>query len=218
MEPQNTVNSASVDKSVSPDPDLPEDEDEADMLWQNIEDYCEAEEQYSPQSTPTNQVIFYPICIGDRIHHPGGQYEILHRLGNGGFSVVWLARDLKRNTSVAMKVMTAGFAGEKEFANQKMLKEASNLEKSRLNLYLDTFHLESPYDEMRRDGMPILHRVLVTPLAGPALSTYDMRFDMSLRSRMAAAKSLLEALRDLHKAGFIHGGSYCPSLSTDTFS
>lgn len=34
---------------------------------------------------------FHPIHLGDALH--GGRYCVLHKLGHGGFSTVWLARD-----------------------------------------------------------------------------------------------------------------------------
>lgn len=133
---------ASIDKAP-PDRELTEEEEED--LWPDIECECESVEQYNPQPGQSSGVL-YPICIGDTIHHPGGQYRITHRLGKGGFSVVWLAHDLQRKTSVALKVMMTGPASEKEFADQRILKKATNLNKSRLNLYHDTFQLASPYN------------------------------------------------------------------------
>lgn len=86
--------------------------------------------------------------------------------------MVWLARDLMRNESVAIKIMVEGAAGEKKFANQKILKEAGNFGHSGLNLYQDTFLLESPYNSTREDGAPAMfHSGFVLPLAGPAVRT-----------------------------------------------
>ena len=217
METNTNPRIASIQKNFDPDPELSEN-DESD-LWGDLEDCCESEEQYVPQSANSKGVL-YPICIGDIIHHPEGRYEIVHRLGKGAYSVVWLARDLKRNTCVAFKVMVAGVIGEKEFLNQHMLKKAQHLDASRLNLYTDTFLLPSPYNAT---GKPptIFHRVLVLPLEGPSLSEGLVRFDRSLRSRMAAAKSLLETLRDLHQAGFVHSGmcgAYIPPDATNILS
>lgn len=211
-----TLDIATIEKSELPDPELSEDNPEDEELLDEMDDLCEPDYRYIPgafvctydRMYPKGPCgLAYPICIGDRINHSGVSYEIIHRLGMGAFSIVWLARNLKRNESVALKVMVEGIDGEKEFSNQNMLKAAGNLEGSGLNLYQDTFLLESPYNETRKEGTPVMfHRVLVLPLAGPSLNSGQMRFERSLRSRMAAAKSLLEALKDLHKAGFVHGG------------
>lgn len=208
---------ASIQKNFDPDPQLSEN-DESD-LWGDLEDCCESEEQYNPQSANSKGVL-YPFCIGDIIHHPEGRYEIVHRLGKGAYSVVWLARDLKHNICVAFKVMVAGSIGEQEFLNQHMLKRVPQLDGSRLNLYKDTFLLLSPYPSAAEPEKQ-LHRVLVLPLEGPSLREGLVHFDRSLRSRMAAAKSLLETLRDLHRAGFVHSGMcdpYVPPDATDILS
>lgn len=34
---------------------------------------------------------FHPVCLGDTFKD--GRYKIYHKLGWGGFSTVWLARD-----------------------------------------------------------------------------------------------------------------------------
>lgn len=207
METDTTPHIASIQKNLDPDPQLSE--NDHCNLWGELEDCCESEERYDPQTAADSKGLLFPICIGDIIHHPEGRYQIVHRLGKGAYSVVWLARDLKHNIFVAFKVMVAGSIGEKEFLNQHMLKKARHLHTSRLNLYKDTFLPPSPYNAT---GKPptIFHRILVLPLEGPSLSEGQVEFDRSLRSRMAAAKSLLETLRDLHQAGFVHSGMCGP--------
>lgn len=203
---------ASIQKNFDPDPPLSESDE--DNLWGELEDCCESEEQYDPDPADSKGALC-PICIGDIIHYPEGRYEIVHRLGKGAYSVVWLARDLKRNVCVAFKVMVAGSIGEKEFLNQHLPKKALHRDIPSLNVYKDTFLLPSPYNTT---GEPptIFHRVLILPLEGPSLREGLLHFDRSLRSRMAAAKSLLEALRDLHQAGFVHSGMCGPYTPPDT--
>jgi len=36
---------------------------------------------------------FHPVCLGDKFKD--GRYEVVHKLGWGGFSTVWLARDIQ---------------------------------------------------------------------------------------------------------------------------
>ena len=36
---------------------------------------------------------FHPVCLGDTFQD--GRYKIYHKLGWGGFSTVWLAKDNK---------------------------------------------------------------------------------------------------------------------------
>jgi len=47
-----------------------------------VEDYTEPPQRYTAG-------LFYPICIGDVLLHT---YRIVHKLGHGESSTVWLAR------------------------------------------------------------------------------------------------------------------------------
>ncbi|ROV92999.1 hypothetical protein VMCG_09026 [Cytospora schulzeri] len=174
-----------------PEPEF--DSDAEDDLEIDISDFCEAVGDYKLGDLGA----LFPICIGDIIHVGHDQYyRIDHRLGRGAFSTVWVAYGSKQDMSVALKILRAGGtsnAGEKEYTSQRMLGEA-NIDKSHLNLYQDTFYLQSPYGK---------HRVLVLPLAGPSLSKERLEITRTLKARMSAAKDLLEALRSLHQAGLL---------------
>jgi hypothetical protein len=50
-----------------------------------VEDYTEPVQLY-------DLGLFYPICIGEVLVQ---RYRIEHKLGQGGFSTVWLARDIQ---------------------------------------------------------------------------------------------------------------------------
>lgn len=39
---------------------------------------------------------YHPVTLGDTFHD--GRYKIIHKVGWGGFSTVWLARDRKYYT------------------------------------------------------------------------------------------------------------------------
>ncbi|KAF8345533.1 hypothetical protein F5887DRAFT_167103, partial [Amanita rubescens] len=47
----------------------------------------------------------HPVSIGDVFAN--GRYKVLHKLGSGGSSTVWLARDSASETLVALKVLSA---------------------------------------------------------------------------------------------------------------
>lgn len=48
---------------------------------------------------------FHSIDIGDTFKDEN--YKVLHKLGHGGCATVWLARDVKEGSSVALKVMSS---------------------------------------------------------------------------------------------------------------
>ena len=59
--------------------------------------------------------FYYPIRIGDVLNQT---YRIEHKLGHGGFSTVWLARDIPGEKDVALKIIIPGKAGENEYNMQ----------------------------------------------------------------------------------------------------
>ncbi|KAK7737083.1 hypothetical protein SLS63_002874 [Diaporthe eres] len=61
-------------------------------------DNCEDLEQYEPGG-------FHPVHIDD--HYDNGRYRVIHKLGAGGFSTVWLAQDLPGRRWVGLKFIVA---------------------------------------------------------------------------------------------------------------
>lgn len=47
---------------------------------------------------------YHPITIGNILHN---RYQVVDKLGFGGYSTIWLARDIRVNQYVAVKVGTA---------------------------------------------------------------------------------------------------------------
>ncbi|PQK17225.1 hypothetical protein BB8028_0007g04200 [Beauveria bassiana] len=45
----------------------------------------------------------HPVCLGDE--SKDGRYRVVHKLGRGGFSTVWLVRDTQVNRWAALKVL-----------------------------------------------------------------------------------------------------------------
>lgn len=135
---------------------------------------------------------FYPIRIGEVLNQA---YRIDHKLGHGGFSTVWMAHDLKNKKDVALKIMATEAWGEHDYSIQEEIKRAVK-DTSHLVIHTATFFLR---------GKDCNHRVLVFPLRGPTLGSPVGR-RTPMRSRMSAAKQLLEALANLHEGGIVHRG------------
>jgi hypothetical protein len=52
---------------------------------------------------------FHPVTIGDHLHD---RYRIVHRLGFGAYSTMWLARDERADRYVAIKIVAQANAGD----------------------------------------------------------------------------------------------------------
>ncbi|KAI0456349.1 serine protein kinase [Xylaria acuta] len=48
---------------------------------------------------------YHPVVLGDVFYN--GQYKVIRKLGEGSYSTVWLAHDLRNNMYVAIKIMGA---------------------------------------------------------------------------------------------------------------
>lgn len=135
--------------------------------------------------------LYYPICIGEIL---SGRYRIIHKLGHGGFSTVWMAYDTSLHKDVALKIMIPGNSGEQEYHMHKEIAQSVS-DTSSLLLYEETFILHAPSN--------IQHRVLVLPLLGPNIR--DSRFSKTpVKIRMSAAVQLLWTLKSLHDGGIVH--------------
>ncbi|WZH47130.1 uncharacterized protein QYS62_008272 [Fusarium acuminatum] len=67
----------------------------------NVEDISKPTERYKDG-------LYYPIYIKEILID---RYRIKHKLGHGGFLTIWMA-----NVDVALKIITPGQSGKREFA------------------------------------------------------------------------------------------------------
>ena len=97
-----------------------------------VDDYTEPVQRYTAG-------LFYPICIGEVLVET---YRIEHKLGDGRFSTVWLARDIQNEKDVALKIMINQDVeeGEDEYSMQKEIISTVQ-DTSNLVTYLATFSL-----------------------------------------------------------------------------
>lgn len=134
----------------------------------------------------------HPVNLGDVVGH---KFKILHKLGNGGFALVWLARDLDQHRYVALKILRA----DAEDHETKVLKHLKNAAGNvRITNLHETFTIHGP------NGA---HQCLVLDLGGPSLkhlSMYSKRPPLPFRK--AASRKLAEGVAALHSAGVCHGG------------
>jgi serine/threonine-protein kinase SRPK3 len=155
---------------------------------------------------------FHPVSIGDI--YANGRYKILHKLGFGGSSTVWLARDLRpqpgdSDTLVALKVLSG-------FCSAKPTDEIPDLfVPDKLNVFASAAHNPARQnflavkDYFTVEGPNGKNTCIVTQFVGA--SVYSMRFRGRgrLRSDLArkVAKQTANVVELMHSAGLVHGGS-----------
>ncbi|KAI9932288.1 hypothetical protein ASPWEDRAFT_51039 [Aspergillus wentii DTO 134E9] len=150
---------------------------------------------------------YHPVAIGDHLH---GRYRIVHKLGFGGYSTIWLARDEEIGRYVAMKISTADsnshecnilrHLGSVGMPNDKHPGKAS------IPQILDEFDIKGPNGE---------HRCIVTSPASTSLSdareaSYTRLFQLPVARAIIA--QLIQAVAFLHSRGIVHADIYIGNI------
>ncbi|KAJ7441872.1 kinase-like domain-containing protein [Mycena latifolia] len=165
-------------------------------------DEIECVEEYRPGG-------FHPMFIGDEFAH--GRYRVIHKLGFGGSSTIWLVRDQQKKQSgglVTLKAMRADVSSRSpsdlpEISVPVALQAACPGFGSDFQTVEDNFRVQGPNGE---------HQFLVSPLAGPsvlAMADCPGRVSGSRRLRgdlaRKVAKCTAHAIYRMHTTGFVHG-------------
>ncbi|MCJ1263439.1 hypothetical protein MMC22_003309 [Lobaria immixta] len=145
---------------------------------------------------------YHPVAIGDTLK--AGRYKIYHKLGCGGFSTVWVARDNTLEQWVSVKIMTADMTNKsRELQNLQTLAEHSkgSLGAERIVQLLDNF---------LHDGPNGCHQCLVFELLGPdvyrIVTDYAEDGDrLEVETIFKISTQLLEGMAFMHDAGYAHG-------------
>ena len=152
---------------------------------------------------------YHPININDRLHD---RYRVVHKLGHGTFSTVWLAHDANASRYVAVKVGTA-YAERTEVdalldIQSGISTSSYETEKASLiSMALDYFTIQGP------NGT---HPCFVTTPARCSLrelkaGCHSGLFQLDVARSLAA--QLVIAVSLVHSHGYAHGGTCCFHLS-----
>lgn len=145
---------------------------------------------------------YHPVQIGDR--YSNGRYQIVHKLGSGSYSTVWLARDSEINRYVALKIVLADFSeASRESLVLRHLRDFKKANPGSGAKFLTTL-----LNEFYIDGPNGRHLCLVTDPTRGSLAeskeTHPWLFQIRI-SRAIAAQAVL-GLQTIHSSGIVHGG------------
>lgn len=151
---------------------------------------------------------YHPVTLGECLK--AGRYKVLHKLGWGGYSTVWAARDQREQTYVAVKISVAEteYNGDtRELQTLKVLASHHPRPKHTVHM-LDDFDLTGP------NGT---HKCLVYELLGPNVpDIIDANCpDGRLPGKLAKtiAKQCLIGLDSLHQRKIGHGDLHTRNLA-----
>src|SRR6188474_2813410 len=131
-----------------------------------------------------------PLAPGSRV----GSYEIVSSVGAGGMGEVYRARDSKLKRDVAIKVLPADVAGNRERLT-RFEREAHLLAS------LNHPHIASIYGLEENSGVPALVMELVD---GETLSDLMARGPLPVDEAISLARQIAEALEYAHEHGVVH--------------
>ncbi|SPJ75326.1 related to dis1-suppressing protein kinase dsk1 [Fusarium torulosum] len=141
---------------------------------------------------------YHPVHLGDRYYN--GRYRIVHKIGAGNTSTIWLARDDLESRWVALRILKAECSAS----------IGGNI--TMCHSFLAQYHLYDPrfityWHYFRIDGPNGRHLCLVLPFCGPSLRSLSnyMRSRMKLGFVQSLAYQATKMLRDLHRRGLCHG-------------
>ncbi|KAL1883292.1 hypothetical protein Daus18300_000350 [Diaporthe australafricana] len=142
---------------------------------------------------------YHPVDIGDRLgptadsHH----YTILHKLGFGGFSTVWLTRCSRDKHFYALKILTADLPQSqgKDLTILQGLKD-DGFEHPRVARLYESFEVSGP------NGT---HLCLVLPALGPNLDDQSAKKCLAPETRYQICEQIASGVTALHERGVCHG-------------
>lgn len=154
---------------------------------------------------------YHPIMIGDIFHH---RYRIADKLGFGGYSTVWLARDTHLERYVAIKVGIGTSESESDSDSDSLLREIKSLR----TLFAPIALSASIQQRLGRNSIPCLLDEF--EVHGPngthvCYTTAPARFNLSevsfsrlfpLEVSRALVGGITLALAYIHSQGYVHGG------------
>ena len=142
---------------------------------------------------------YHPVLLSDTFEN--GRYRVIHKLGHGGSSTVWLARDNLEERYVALKILCA--EASDDVCDLKIL----DYLQSRASSHPGRKHIGFLDNSFRIQGPNGSHLALVSGVLGPSFSEL-MGSEKQLRRRVAQrlAKQFTQAVAYLHSEGVCHGG------------
>ncbi|OMP85157.1 SRSF protein kinase 2 [Diplodia seriata] len=184
----------------TPPAKVPENPDEWRFVYSGA--LCEFPEDYCPGG-------FHPVNLGDRFHN--GRYRVIRKLGEGAYSIVWLAVDTKTPRYVALKIMVAKASTtitELSILDHLSQRAPSDPNSQHVTTLLDTFTHTGPNGTHRCmvfEPMGITAASLVEELPENKPKTFGVRQRYPYWMAKKILRHALLSLAFLHSNGVVHG-------------
>ncbi|RDL32476.1 uncharacterized protein BP5553_08932 [Venustampulla echinocandica] len=155
-------------------------------------DDVEDREEYKPGG-------FHPVHPGDNLGRDN-RFRVIHKLGNGALSTVWLCRDYEKSKYVALKIIIAD-------APRDVCSELKVVHRKDLDLdQAGGKHIALPLDHFWIDGPSGSHLCQVLPVSGPRVPVIWRTFPDPSKPAINISLQVTSGLQFLHRNGIRHGG------------
>ncbi|PWY64779.1 kinase-like protein [Aspergillus sclerotioniger CBS 115572] len=138
---------------------------------------------------------YHPVCVGDVLHN---RYRVIHKLGHGAFSTIWLSRDEQRAAYVAIKVSAADSSAHEGEILRSITDNCPTTAQGRsmIPVVLNQFEIQGPNGH---------HRCYVTAPAQSSVSAAMFCRRFQIETARVLAAQLVLAVSCLHFQGVVHG-------------
>ena len=142
---------------------------------------------------------YHPVSLGDTFDKE--RYRVVHKLGHGGSSTVWLARDNARQRYVSLKILCADEPNITKIEMLEYLKEtnASHPGHQYISFLYDSFGIDGPNGS---------HICLVSEVLGPSLADLvSLGKQLRASASRKVSRQFVQAVAYLHSEDVCHGGT-----------
>lgn len=149
---------------------------------------------------PRGRGGYHHVDIGDCLGPEGANhfYAILHKLGFGGFSTVWLTRCSQTEQYYALKILIADLPqSQGNLTILQGLKDGGFEHSLVIELY-ESFQVSGPNDT---------HSCLVLPAFGPSLNDLSVKRALSPAMPVQMCQQVANGVAALHERDICHGGA-----------
>lgn len=153
---------------------------------------------------------YHPLSIGDVLHQ---RYHIVHKLGFGSYSTIWLAKDIQQlDRYVAIKIKMAETDRDSNETRtwHHLWAAANDPQQPALPLHTTSVGVHSIppiWDEFTIDGPNGTHRCIVTvPARMTVAEAHEASYTRLFQLKVARAivAQLIKAVAFMHARGYVH--------------
>lgn len=149
---------------------------------------------------------YHPVQLGDDFSD--GRYRVVHKLGWGSYSTVWLAKDQHTNSHVALKIIVGE---EGVSSNESRILRLLKQHQASTPASPGAHSVPELLDEFTIHGPNGRHQCFVSEPAACSVADSKeagLRWQFPLKLAREIAAKVIMGIDFIHSAGIVHGGKF----------